>query len=73
MIQEIRKIFKKSFVSYVKDFWSWIEWSIFGCAWASFAMFIYRLNEANEVLDFLEKLKAMDTKNFKKSTNAIKH
>ncbi|CAF0973552.1 unnamed protein product, partial [Brachionus calyciflorus] len=55
MIKQIVVLWKTGFIKYFKQFWNYIEWLIIIFSWSAFAIFIYRLNEANEVLDFFKK------------------
>jgi hypothetical protein len=48
MICELRSIVKLK-LKYFKQFWSYIEWLIIGFSWAAFAIYFYRLNEANNI------------------------
>jgi polycystin 1L2 len=63
MIIQINEAINKDFTEYIKDFWTFIEWSIIIWAWMSFVMFIVRLNAAFEVLDFFKATKGYDYKN----------
>jgi len=55
MISQIKCLYKKGILEYLSDFWSFIEWSIISSAWVSFAMTIYRLKVAQNVLDFFKR------------------
>jgi hypothetical protein len=55
MISQIKCLNKRGILEYLSDFWSYIEWFIISTAWISFAMLIYRLIVAQEVLDFFKR------------------
>jgi hypothetical protein len=55
MISQIRCLYKRGILEYLSDFWSYIEWSLISTAWVSFAMTIYRLIVAQQVLDFFKR------------------
>ena len=55
MYIQMRDLCKRGILEYLSDFWSYIEWFIISTAWISFAMFIYRLIVAQEVLDFFKR------------------
>ena len=54
MIVEINLIIKTRLVEYFSKFWKLVLWSLVVCSWYSLAIFIYRVNEANKVLDFFQ-------------------
>ncbi len=54
MIIQIKEAIKRELKEYLNDFWTLIEWSIIVTAWLSFAMVIYRLVVAQQVLDFFK-------------------
>ena len=54
MVREVRSVARTGPKTYAKEFWNYIEWSIIICAWTSFGMFIYRIQKANDVLDFFK-------------------
>ena len=51
MYKEVRLLLKTGIWVYVQ-FWTLIEWSIILLSWASFAIYIYKRNEAARVLSF---------------------
>jgi hypothetical protein len=55
MYIQVRDLYKRGILEYLSDFWSYIEWSIISTALISFAMFIYRLIAAQQVLDFFKR------------------
>jgi hypothetical protein len=50
--EQIKEAVNKDLKEYIKDFWSYIEWSIILTAFISLAMILVRLRKAQEVLDF---------------------
>jgi hypothetical protein len=52
---QVRDLYKRGILEYLSDFWSYIEWSIISTSLISFAMFIYRLIVAQQVLDFFKR------------------
>jgi len=55
MYIQLRDLYKRGILEYLSDFWSYIEWFIISTAWISFAMLIYRLIVAQQVLDFFKR------------------
>ena len=53
---------KIGFKKYV-HFWCLVDWSIFALSWTSFALFIYKLTAAYEVLDFFQRTSGYAYKN----------
>ncbi len=54
MIVEINLILKTKLLDYFTRFWKLLLWSLVACSWYSLAIFIYRVIEANKVLDFFK-------------------
>ena len=52
MVVELCELMRQGIGKYVREFWNYIEWAIIVTAWISFAMFLYRLRAAEDVLDF---------------------
>jgi polycystin 1L2 len=54
MVREIKLAIKLKW-AYLREIWSWNEWTIISLSFASFAMFIYRINKAYDVQSFVKK------------------
>ncbi len=54
MIVEVNVMIKTKVVAYFKHFWKLVLWSLVGCSWYSFVIYIYKIFEANKVLQFFK-------------------
>ena len=52
MIVELCALVKHGFLTYIKEFWHLVAWSLISLSWYSLAMFVYRVVEANKVMSF---------------------
>ncbi|RNA15513.1 polycystic kidney disease 1-like 2 [Brachionus plicatilis] len=50
MIKEIRLIIKQK-LDYLKNFWNYVEWTIFVFTWFTFSMYLYRLYAKEDLID----------------------
>lgn len=49
MIKEIRIALKQGYKDYLKQFWVYVEWTMFAFSWASFSIYFYKLYAKNDL------------------------
>jgi hypothetical protein len=55
MVIEMRSmLLDKSLLRYFLNFWNLLTWSLIGLSWYSLAIFIYKMQAVNELLDFFK-------------------